>query len=87
MKVAYDEEVDVLTITLSNAPIVDSDEVQPGIIFDYDKAGNTVGIELLDASRRVDNPYSLSYDYARLNTNEHPGRDTSEAASATLSPV
>ena len=87
MKVAYDEEVDVLTITLTDAPIVDSDEVQPGIIFDYDKAGNTVSIEFLDASRRVDSPSSLSYDYARLSANERHGRDASESVSATLSPV
>lgn len=70
MKLAYDEEVDVLTITLSDAPIADSDEIQPGVIFDYDTAGNTVGIELLDASRRVDNPYSLSFDYARVKSQE-----------------
>ena len=70
MKMAYDEEVDVLTITLSDSPIADSGEVQPGVIFDYDTAGNTVGIELLDASRRVDNPYSLSFDYARVKPQE-----------------
>lgn len=84
MKVAYDEEVDVLTITFSSTPVADSDEVQPGVIFDYDKAGNTVGIELLDASQRVDNPYSLSYDYARVNTYE---RNTSQPVAATLSAV
>jgi len=84
MKVAYDEEVDVLTITFSSAPVSDSDEVKPGVIFDYDETGNTIGIELLDASRRVDNPYSLSYDYVRVSTNE---RAASEAATAALSPV
>ncbi len=84
MRVSYDEEVDVLTITLSSASVADSDEVQPGVIFDYDEAGNTVGIELLDASRRVDNPYSLSYDYAK---SKPEGRSTSQADSAALSPV
>ncbi len=77
MKMAYDEEVDVLTITLCDTPIADSDEVQPGVIFDYDTAGNTVGIELLDASQRVDNPYSLSFDYARVKPQE---RDTPQTA-------
>ena len=70
MNVTYDEEVDVLTITLSNAPIVDSDEVKPGVILDYDAMGNTVSIELLDASRRVDSLYSVSYDYARVKPNQ-----------------
>ena len=84
MRVAYDEEVDVLTITLSGAPVADSDEVQPGVIFDYDAAGSTVGIELLDASQRVDNPYSLSFDYARANTQERNG---GQPVAATLSAV
>ncbi len=84
MRVSYDEEVDVLTITLSSAPVADSDEVQPGIIFDYDEAGNTVGIELLDASRRVDNPFSLSYDYAKPKPG---GRSRSQADSSALLPV
>ena len=39
MKVKYDQEVDVLTIELSNAPIEESDEDKPGIILDYDKDG------------------------------------------------
>lgn len=84
MKVSYDEEVDVLTITLSPAPVANSDEVQPGVIFDYDSAGNTIAIELLDASGRVDNPYSLSYNYAKGSANM-PGE--SEAASAVPSPL
>ena len=84
MNVAYDEEVDVLTIRFSNAVVADSDEVQPGVILDYDKIGNPISIELLDASKRVDNPFSLSYDYARVSTYE---RSTSEAGDTTLSAV
>ncbi|HEY4485132.1 MAG TPA: DUF2283 domain-containing protein, partial [Nitrospiria bacterium] len=37
MKVKYDQEVDVLTIELSSAPVEESDEDKPGIILDYDK--------------------------------------------------
>ena len=32
MKVKYDQEVDVLTIQFSNAPVEESDEDKPGII-------------------------------------------------------
>jgi uncharacterized protein YuzE len=56
MKVTYDPEVDVLRIIFRNAPIEESDEDKPGVILDYDAAGNLVGLEVLNASRRVENP-------------------------------
>jgi uncharacterized protein YuzE len=61
MKVVYDTEVDVLRIVLSNAAVEESDEDKPGLILDYDKDGNVVGLEILDASRRLDNPRALEY--------------------------
>ena len=64
MKVTYDPEVDVLRILLSNAPIEESDEDKPGVILDYDNDGNIVGLEILDASKRVTNPRSLEYAVA-----------------------
>jgi uncharacterized protein YuzE len=56
MKVTYDPEVDVLRIIFRNAPIEESDEDKPGVILDYDADGNIVGLEVLNASRRVENP-------------------------------
>ena len=61
MKVTYDPEVDVLQILFSNVPIEESDEDKPGVILDYDKDGNVVGLEILDASKRIENPRSLEY--------------------------
>ena len=61
MKVTYDPEVDVLRILLSSAPIEESDEDKPGIILDYDKDGNVVGLEILDASKRMENPRAMEY--------------------------
>ncbi len=61
MKVTYDAEVDVLRIVLSGALVEESDEDKPGIILDYDKDGNIVGLEILDASKRVENPRSVEY--------------------------
>ena len=61
MKVTYDPEVDVLRIILNNAQIEESDEDKPGMIFDYDKNGNIVGVEILDASTRIENPRSVEY--------------------------
>ena len=39
MRVKYDQEMDVLTIRFSDAPVEESDESKPGVISDYDKAG------------------------------------------------
>ena len=62
MKVTYDPKVDILRILFSNVPIEESDEGKPGVIIDYDKNGNIVGLEILDASKRIENP--LSFEYA-----------------------
>jgi uncharacterized protein YuzE len=61
VKVTYDPEVDVLRILLSDTPIEESDEDKPGVILDYDKDGNIVGLEILEASKRIANPRSVEY--------------------------
>lgn len=61
MKITYDPEVDVLCILFRNAPIEETDEDNPGIIIDYDKDGSVVGMEILDASKRMDNPRAVDY--------------------------
>ena len=54
MKITYDQDVDALTIVLkAEATIEESDESQPGVVLDYDRAGNLVSIEVLDASKRT----------------------------------
>lgn len=60
MKVRYDEETDTLTVTFRDAPIAESDEDKPGVILDYDASGNLVSIEILDASKRVEDPMSVT---------------------------
>ncbi|BBO22324.1 MAG: DUF2283 domain-containing protein [Burkholderiales bacterium] len=61
MKADYDRKVDVLTVVFSDAPVEESDEVKPGVILDYDAAGNVVGMEILDASKRVENPAAMEF--------------------------
>lgn len=54
MKVSYDEKTDTLSVILrDNTPVAESDEDKPGIILDYDAAGNLVSLEIMDASKRV----------------------------------
>jgi len=56
--------VDVLSILLSEAPVEESDESRPGVILDYDSSGNIVGVEILEASKRVADPRSVEYAIA-----------------------
>jgi uncharacterized protein YuzE len=64
MKVTYDPKVDILRIMFSKVPIEERDEDKLGVIIDYDKNGNIVGLEILDVSKRIENPLSLEYAVA-----------------------
>ena len=44
--------------------IDESDEEKPGIIIDYDVSGTIVGIEILDASKKMENPAIVEYQVA-----------------------
>lgn len=64
MKVTFDPEADVLRILFNSASVEESDEDKAGIIIDYDKEGNIVGMEILDAPKRIENPRSVEYAVA-----------------------
>ena len=53
MRLKVDRESDALYLRLDEAAVVESEEVQPGIVLDYDAAGNMVGVEILNLSKRV----------------------------------
>ncbi len=65
MKLRYDPEVDVLSIVLSDSVVEESDADKPGVVLDYDAGGNVVGIEILDASKRMGDPLTVEYAIAR----------------------
>jgi len=64
MKAIYDPRTDTLTLELKPGPVAESDEEKPGVILDYDEAGNLVGIEILDASKRVAGVRSMQFQVA-----------------------
>ena len=64
MKVTYDPEVDVVRILFNSSAIEESDETKPGVVLDYDKDGNVVGMEILNASKRMENPRLVEYAIA-----------------------
>lgn len=53
MKLKVDREADALYLKLDNTAIVESEEVQPGIILDFDKNDQVIGIEVLGLSKRI----------------------------------
>ena len=54
MRLKVDRENNALYFRLDESAIVESEEVQPGVILDFNAEGQVVGIELLDLSTRVD---------------------------------
>jgi uncharacterized protein YuzE len=50
----YHQETDMLYIKLANGVSIESDEVSPGVVVDYDENNRAIGIEIEDASKFVD---------------------------------
>ncbi|MBI3462793.1 MAG: DUF2283 domain-containing protein [Planctomycetes bacterium] len=63
MKVIYEQETDTLSIILRDGRIAESDEVKQGLILDYDKSGQLLSIELLDA-QQVNRPHAVEFALA-----------------------
>lgn len=53
MKLKVDGKNDALYLRLNETAIVESEEVQPGVILDYDRKGRVVGVELLGIKGRA----------------------------------
>ena len=69
MKLNYFPETDSLYIDLAEHPSVESREVSDGVVLDFDAQGNLVGIDIDNASRRVDlSVLALSRLPARVET-------------------
>jgi uncharacterized protein YuzE len=64
MKVEHDPRTDTLTILLADVPVAESDAPSPGVIPDYDAEGRLVGLEILDASMRVEQPSRVEVSVA-----------------------
>lgn len=54
MRLKIDKENDALYLRLDETAIVESEEVQPGIILDFDEQGRVAGIEILNLSTRTE---------------------------------
>ena len=54
MRLMYYRDTDSLYIELSSKASADSQEIADGIVLDYDAGGNIVGIDIDNASRKID---------------------------------
>jgi uncharacterized protein YuzE len=70
MKVTYDREVDAVYLSLSNLKPQGVIEVAEGINIDVTEDGKIVGIELLDASEKVQLDTLLTYEIAAESIRE-----------------
>ncbi len=52
MKLHIDKEADALYLRLDDSKIIESEEVSPGVVLDFNEQNQVVGIEMLHLSRR-----------------------------------
>jgi uncharacterized protein YuzE len=64
MHIKYNIETDIIYIRFSEGKVAESDEDKPGIILDYDEVGNILGIEVLEASKKMVQPNGVVYEVA-----------------------
>ena len=83
MRVTYDPDLDVLRLIFRDCPVAESDEDKPGVILDYDKDGNIVGLEILDASKRVEDPRTIEFAEKDTDT-EGAVEDRNQATPASF---
>ncbi len=61
MKSRYDAETDALYVRFADAPVVESEEVRPGLVLDFDANGRIVAVEILDASEHLSTGADLQH--------------------------
>lgn len=53
MRVHFDEQADAVYVRLDDSRIVESKEVQPGVVLDLDSSHQVVGVEILGVKKRI----------------------------------
>ena len=66
MKIKVDEKADALYLRIDDSEIIESEEVTPGVIVDFNDKNQVVGIEILNLSKRSSsiNYHSIQYEIA-----------------------
>lgn len=63
MKLTLDEESDTLYLRLDESAIVESEEVEPGVVLDFNADNKVVGVEMLNISKRVERKKLLDFQF------------------------
>ncbi len=63
MRLKVDTVNDALYFRLDEAGIVESEEVQPGVVLDFNADGKVVGIEMLEISNRMSLEQLKNFQY------------------------
>ena len=63
MRLRIDKEDDALYFRLDESAIVESEEVRPGVILDFDKEGRVVGVEFLGIKARIPEEKLTSFQF------------------------
>ena len=66
MRFHYDKKEDALYLRFNENPYSESEEMREGIIFDYDKNGKIIGIEILDASQKFSRQFQSEFRSRKL---------------------
>lgn len=67
MKIEYSKDADAIYVYFKEDVVASSKEIEDGIVIDFDKTGQLIGIEVLDVSQR----FSLS-DIVNVNIENLP---------------
>jgi uncharacterized protein YuzE len=63
VKATYDARTDTLSIVFKpDAEVAESDEDKLGVVLDYDRDGNLVSLEILDASKRIGETRRIEFE-------------------------
>ena len=53
MKIEYSQEADALYVHFREVMVARTEEIEEGVVIDLDENGHIIGIEILDASKRL----------------------------------
>jgi len=63
MRLHVDQEADALYLRLDDSKIIESEEVSPGVVLDFNERNQVVGIEMLNLSKRISEQDLREFQY------------------------
>jgi uncharacterized protein YuzE len=73
VKLWFDDEVDILYISLKKGPSVHSEEKEEGVRLEYDASGQLVGLEVTNVTRKLVQPLARRLATAWPHTTQESG--------------